>query len=330
MAKQPTILNIDGILAIIDKDNSQNSIASNEDRKRKTKCPSFELPDFTDSRENVKMIKQVSAEPISINNQGNNFYSTNLIVYDGLNYRSQAEVAIAKAFDKYNRENTYSGVTYLPNNIAVTPQLGKHGYVDKAEADFMCFTEYGMGILEVDGSQHQNDDQVEKDIKKEELWKKMGFKVIERFTASDCMSFPDQVVEAFILRLYLVAQTYERDNRHGLNNIKYVYLQTFFNIIDHFKLDFRKYQLESEAIPLSFDGYKFILGITPNLERRLCFKHKELIAELTRAAGLAFGLPFNFELVPISGGVYQALSFVVDAALKDWIAKEKVVKNKGY
>jgi hypothetical protein len=255
------------------------------------------------------------------NNQCVNFYNSKLYNYDSLNYRSLAEVAIAKAIDKYNSnqdpDETYHHLIYLPNNIIVTGQERKPGSTMKIESDFLLnIHAYGFGVLEVDGSQHDNDDQMEKDWHKEKIWKGMGIKVIERFSASECLEDPDDVIDRFITRLHLVyCKFYVDDKESSIAALKWDSLYRLLKIIR--KLDDFE-NMQYSLIPLSFDGYTFILGISDLAH----IQEDLLIKRLNAAAYKAFKLTFTFKIVKISSGICHLIRSEIDEVIETIIENE--------
>lgn len=261
---------------------------------------------------------------IKTNNQCNNFYNSQLYTYDSLNYRSQAEVEIAKAIHRHNHDNFshYSSddqkltgqLIWMPNAIIVSSvaSLDSEGIPQalskNIESDFLIYAysySNGMvsGILEVDGSQHSKPDTALKDRCKENIWRQMGIKVIERFSAKECVSSPDGVLNRFLTRMYLVhdlVETYfsgKDANEEASSVFCYRNLKTFIKIVlankDNFWEDFLY-----NVIPLSFDGYTFHLGVSFSYttgSREFCERH------LIRGAELAYGLSFNFKFQQING-----------------------------
>ncbi len=116
----------------------------------------------------------------------NRFATNKTIDLDGIRYRSQAEVAIAKAFEE-------RGITFFVNARSRIPSRnGK--YVTK-EADFLVLCSNGIAILEVDGSQHN--ESREADYKRDRLFQKQGIRTI-RFTAKECYHNSTEVVDEFL------------------------------------------------------------------------------------------------------------------------------------
>lgn len=154
-----------------------------------------------------------SAIPQYPNNQCLDFFQSRRFEYDSLKYRSDAEIAIAKAIDRYNdglSGHDHSGVFYLPNCLIVTPKSRYKKSTYKMESDFLIFYNGNTGLLEVDGSHHNNPDVAIKDSFKKELYRSMGVFVIERFAAKTCYANPDLVVKTFLWQMNLI---YSRSNK---------------------------------------------------------------------------------------------------------------------
>jgi hypothetical protein len=108
--------------------------------------------------------------------------------WEYLFFRSTYEIAIAKALDEYN-------LLFLPNCMArfssPSPQERKN-----KEADFLVCYEGKWGIIEVDGeSTHPNAAQ---DHQRDRLFRSHGIRVIERYTAKQCIDNPKGVVKEFL------------------------------------------------------------------------------------------------------------------------------------
>lgn len=232
-------------------------------------------------------------------NQCLNFYKVELKEYDSLRYRSDAEIAIAKSFDKHNYQEVLDSqkVYYLPNCIINTPELRHDKSTYKMESDFLVFHFRDIGILEVDGDHHKNPDTTAKDVRKEELYKKMGIKVVERFDAKLCYSQPDSVVKNFLTRMSLVYCN--ADDIWDIGLPWYRILAKYFLLEspkywtwDKFCLQMKKY------MPLYFDGYTFKVAVSTN-SHYFCGN----TGRLKEAGFQVFGLDFNFEVTHIASSL---------------------------
>lgn len=237
----------------------------------------------------------------TVTNQGNNFYNSDIIKYDSLNYRSSAEVAIAKAIDKYNEGligSDYLRIYYMPNNLLVTNKKNKHGFRDKIEADFTIFVPaIGNGILEVDGEQH-NDLKVRKrDAFKENIWRSMGFRVIERFSAADCLNDPVKVLNLFISRLEVVYyQLFPDTHENWENHYRWDVWYRFYRCLQLLSLP--GWALTCQiCVPLDFDGYTFKIGFKEGIKQSLI---ENRIADLNYhlAANNNWELSYTFNALP--------------------------------
>ena len=219
-------------------------------------------------------------------NQCLNFYNTELEEYDSLRYRSKAEVAIASAFDKYNRYNALP-VFYLPNCSIVTPEFRCEKSTYKMESDFLVCYLGDWGLLEVDGKHHDDTEVIAKDAHKKELYKSMGIKVIERFSAKSCLDDPDSIVKGFLSRMNLV---YSESNDTGKVTLPWFrILAKSCGYRTSWDWDrFEKYT--KEWIPLDFDGYTFIVATSS----KLMFTSIEL---LKKAGKEIYNLDFNIEII---------------------------------
>ncbi len=108
--------------------------------------------------------------------------------WNGLTFRSPAEIEIAKALES-------RGILFFANARCRIPS--RQGTRTK-ETDFLVFYNGKSRILEVDGQEyHQNR---EEDYRRDRMFDKQGLRVT-RFSASECIKDADGVVEEF-LELY--------------------------------------------------------------------------------------------------------------------------------
>jgi hypothetical protein len=108
--------------------------------------------------------------------------------WDNLRFRSPPEIAIAQVLNEYE-------VLFLPNCMA---RLGspKPDERKNREADFLVCFDGKWGIIEVDGETiHTN---AARDHDRDRLFRTHRIRVIERFTAKECISDPRLVVKKFL------------------------------------------------------------------------------------------------------------------------------------
>ncbi len=118
--------------------------------------------------------------------------TSRILVWNGLLFRSQAEVKIAQALES-------EGTLYFPN---ARGRLSRHGERVSYEPDFLVFNKMGhpgVGILEVDGPHHQWS--TEEDHKRDRLFKAYGIRVVERFSSTECLQNSSTVVQQFLFLL---------------------------------------------------------------------------------------------------------------------------------
>ena len=255
------------------------------------------------------------------NNQCVNFYNSKLYNYDSLNYRSLAEVAIAKAIDKYNEDqiDISTHLIYLPNNIIVTGQKRELDSTIKIESDFLLsMSVYGLGVLEVDSRQHNDVKVIEKDYYKEEIWKSMGIKVIERFSAIDCIKEPSDVIQRFITRLHLVYGNIESDANNGLSILQWDLYHLLFIHLQ--KLPEAFHDLIYSIIPLSFDGYIFKIGLSDS--KNLGITKHHLKVNLEEASYSCYKLPIAFDICNVPSGVCYLMKDTISRMEDDFLASD--------
>lgn len=108
--------------------------------------------------------------------------------WDGLSFRSTAELKIAQALHR-------AGVLFYTNARCKFPQGEDH----KAfrESDFLVMSGGRWGVLEVDGHRWHSDSAAD-DHHRDRLFKRHGAWCTERFDAEQCLQAPDWVVEEFL------------------------------------------------------------------------------------------------------------------------------------
>ena len=112
-----------------------------------------------------------------------------IIPYDGLNFRSKAEIHI---YDELKKRN----ILFFPNATVV---LGKKNR--KLEPDFLVCQEGKWGVLEVMGKDYHGATAV-RDHERARTFKDYGLLFIEFYDARECYQQPEKVVDDFLNRLH--------------------------------------------------------------------------------------------------------------------------------
>ena len=121
-------------------------------------------------------------------NQGRPFGTSKVLTHAGLNYRTTAEVAIAKVLEQADN------ILFLPNCAAVAGKVQK-------EPDFLIFYRQRVGVLEVDGGSHIG--RMAEDSLRDSYFQGQGI-FIKHYPSERCEADPAWVVKDF-LRLLLKA-----------------------------------------------------------------------------------------------------------------------------
>lgn len=108
------------------------------------------------------------------------------IEWNGLFFRSPAELVIAKALDQRH-------ILFFPNTRCRVPTRNNHP--DTIEVDFLIVYQGRMGILEVDGATYHTS--AAADHSRDRLFMRQGI-LCSRFTAQACLQNPESVVEQFL------------------------------------------------------------------------------------------------------------------------------------
>jgi hypothetical protein len=112
----------------------------------------------------------------------------------GLWFRSQSEVRIAEALDRAN-------VLFAPNpsvRLGVTQD-----HRENPEPDFLVIANGKVGVLEVDGAPYHPPERADEHHERDRRFREHGIRVVERFSASDCYTMPEDVVTRFLRLLDL-------------------------------------------------------------------------------------------------------------------------------
>lgn len=258
-------------------------------------------------------------------NQCLDFFQSRRLEYDSLKYRSEAEMAIAKAIDKHNRSERSPSeqIYYIPNGVIVTPEARTETSSVKIESDFLIFYKGVTAVLEVDGSQHSEPSVIKKDTEKERHWKDqdqgMNVFVVERFSAKECLESPDKVLVRFLNRIKVnlfFLTHYEHDIEfYNFNHVDgkvliesmlteyYCVCQEYFKRWRRYEsltpLNFLDYA-KNVSCPVSFNGYKFTF--LQNTEYDL------LNTEKMKDCSIECGLKYEFESVTIRPELYYGMT----------------------
>lgn len=126
----------------------------------------------------------------TVHNQAVGPQTTNIHVWEGLRFRSKAEMKIAQALDR-------AGVLFLPNCKA---RLGL-GKRENREPDFLICSNGKWGILEVDGEPYHPASRAVHDHARDRGFKLHGIVFIDHYDAAECYNNPDAVVKEFLKHL---------------------------------------------------------------------------------------------------------------------------------
>lgn len=275
------------------------------------------------------------------NNQCLDFFQSRRLEYDSLKYRSEAEIAIAKAIDKHNRDGIDLEIYYIPNGVIVTPEARTETSSVKIESDFLIFYQGVTAVLEVDGSQHSELSVIKKDAKKECHWKNMEISVIERFSANECLESPDKVLCRFLHRIKMINEI-KSLSKDYVEEYSSEILLTFYNIYkywwfsekkdhldwlskfhkiaekDDLVLPSQKHKIVDTCInsvvrdflrdaqylfPISFDGYKFVILSDKDVENPSDFTEK-----MKYYSRVDYGLECDFELILADSILYKEVT----------------------
>ena len=261
------------------------------------------------------------------NNQCLDFFQSRRLEYDSLKYRSEAEIAIAKAIDKHNRDGIDIEIYYIPNGVIVTPEARTETSSVKIESDFLIFYQGVAAVLEVDGSQHGEPSVVKKDAKKEHHWKQMNVFLVERFSVKECLKSPNKVLARFLKRIRVklhFLKNYQPDfGFYDFNCVDEVYLieamlSEYYGVCKEYFKRWRKYKsltpsnfleyAKNVSCPLSFDGYKFTF--------LQAIGYGWLDPEEMKTCSIEWGLEYEFELVKTHPILYPQMTSNVLENLK--------------
>jgi hypothetical protein len=115
-------------------------------------------------------------------NQGRTYGSSKVITHNGFNYRTPAEVAIAKVLEQSEE------VLFFPNCAALSGKVQK-------EPDFLIFYKRRTGILEVDGVSHVG--RAADDSLRDSYFQRQGI-FIKHYPHEKCLSDPTWVARDFL------------------------------------------------------------------------------------------------------------------------------------
>jgi hypothetical protein len=115
-------------------------------------------------------------------NQGRPYGNSRVLTYNGLNYRTRGEIAIAQVLELSDE------ILFLPNCAALAGKVLK-------EADFLIFYKRRVGILEVDGGSHFG--RAADDSLRDSFFQKQGI-FIKHYPSEKCESDATWVVRDFL------------------------------------------------------------------------------------------------------------------------------------
>jgi len=108
------------------------------------------------------------------------------VLYDGLRFRSNSELAIYKELDR-------RGLLFLPNCAA---RVSAHGRRLTREPDFLVSCNGKWGILEVDGP-HHTPEKAAREHERDRLFRVHGI-TVERYESLRCFHEANEVVDDFL------------------------------------------------------------------------------------------------------------------------------------
>jgi len=115
-------------------------------------------------------------------NQGRPFGDSRIVVHNGLNYRSQSEVEVAKQLERSE------DILFFPNAGAVAGKVPK-------EPDFLVFYRNKVGVLEVDGPTHAG--RAADDSIRDSYFQRQGL-FVKHYPSEKCFSDAEWVVRDFL------------------------------------------------------------------------------------------------------------------------------------
>ena len=137
--------------------------------------------------QDISALVPVPVNPLPPNNKYNQYLKSNGIYeWNGIVFRSPPEIDIAMALEK-------KGVVFFANSKCRIRD--RVGVTKTKESDFLVFHKGKVRILEVDGKEYHQ--QAHSDYARDRLFDKHGIRTT-RYTASECISNPSEVLEEFL------------------------------------------------------------------------------------------------------------------------------------
>lgn len=122
----------------------------------------------------------------TVANQAPEIRGGQILWWNNLRFRSEPERRIAAALDAHR-------LLFFPNCVA---RLSEGERRVNREPDFLICVNGKWGILEIDGNAYHQS--AAKDHDRDRLFRAYGVRVVERFTATECLSDAPKVVERFL------------------------------------------------------------------------------------------------------------------------------------
>jgi hypothetical protein len=143
-----------------------------------------------------EVLENIKLQENSVNTKIANRLASEELLWNGLTFRSQTEIKIAKVLTRENitffaNVNGFIGLNGLPVSNHDNKQR------EKAEVDFLVFYNQKCMILEVDGVHHKETYHKNWDCKRDRVFLRQGISTV-RFSAEQCYENPSAVVEEFL------------------------------------------------------------------------------------------------------------------------------------
>jgi len=119
-------------------------------------------------------------------NQAPNLPGGQILIWNNLRFRSEPERRVAAALDA-------TRVLFFPNCVG---RLNADDRRVNREPDFLVCEHGKWGILEIDGNAYHPS--AARDHERDRLFRAYGIRVVERFTATECVSDAPTVVQRFL------------------------------------------------------------------------------------------------------------------------------------
>ncbi|MBD2651795.1 DUF559 domain-containing protein [Nostoc foliaceum] len=151
---------------------------------------------YYDDFERRRIFNNIKIQEHSVKTKLENNLLTEKFLWNGLTFRSETEIRIARALSSQNITffANVNGFIAL-NGLPVTNYDNKDR--EKAEVDFLVFHNQKCMILEVDGVGHNQVFQRNWDCKRDRIFLRQGISTV-RFSAEQCYGDASKVVEEFL------------------------------------------------------------------------------------------------------------------------------------